>query len=201
VDRSDTGAGPQLLGAVLCGGQSRRFGSNKALAPTGTGPLGKRSIIALRDGGVDPVIAVGGEVSAQLEIPGVSDLRPGLGPLGGIATALLYAKRGHVLVLPCALVHIDGSHIQRLVDAVVQLQSEPTGDQQAVVASLRGKPQYQIGCWPAAWGRDALGAVDNNKLSLRTILTLGEWRLIDLPSDAFADADTPQQLSRLIAGD
>lgn len=189
------------MGAVLCGGQSRRFGSNKALAPAGAGLLGHRPIAALRSSGTDPVVAIGGDVGAQLGVAEVSDLRPGLGPLGGIATALLYAKVGHVLVLPCDLVMIKAGHLQLLIDATKKVQLEAEGDKTGVVGSLDSQPQHQVGCWPASWGRGALQAVDNDKLSLRTILTLGEWRTVELPSAAFADADTPEQLDRLIDSD
>ena len=94
-----------MLGAVLCGGASRRFGRPKASAPYGVdGVLGDAPIRALRRAGIDPIVAVGGDFSAELGVPTVSDRWPGEGPLGAIASVLLYATQPHVVVL--SLIHI-----------------------------------------------------------------------------------------------
>ncbi|MDA3039312.1 MAG: NTP transferase domain-containing protein, partial [Actinomycetota bacterium] len=55
-----------VAGAILVGGASRRFGSDKALAIAGDLLMGQRVVAALRDGGVDPVVAVGGTAGSRL---------------------------------------------------------------------------------------------------------------------------------------
>ncbi len=79
----------KLLGAVLAGGVSRRFGSDKALALLDGKPLIAHVIDRLR-GQVEVLIVVGrshpGAVSIA-DAPG-----PGLGPLGGLNAALAYAS-------------------------------------------------------------------------------------------------------------
>lgn len=71
----------KVLGAVLAGGQSSRFGSDKALARLGDATLLDRAVAFLA-GQCDKVIVVGAP-------HGIADWpEAGLGPLGGVAAAL-----------------------------------------------------------------------------------------------------------------
>lgn len=183
-----------IAGAVLCGGRSSRFGSDKALAEADGVPVGVRVINAMRAGGVDPVVAVGGTAGSELAIPTVDDLRPGEGPLGGLATALLYYKTGWVLVAPCDLVLLQPSHVSALIAGL-------PGDQErrAVVATVDGKPQVSLALWPAARGRDLLAVVDRGARKYRAALDETGWVGVELPAQALSDADTPEELARLLA--
>lgn len=88
---------PRILGAVLAGGASRRFGSDKALAPLGGAPM------------LDHVVKTLAPQVAELVICGRSwdnlralpDATPGrIGPLAGLEAALRYAVgRGFDAVL------------------------------------------------------------------------------------------------------
>jgi molybdopterin-guanine dinucleotide biosynthesis protein A len=78
----------RLLGAVLAGGQSRRFGSDKAQALLGGTTLLDHALAALKPQ-CDRIVIVGRENGRVAAIP--DRPRPGLGPLGGIAGALAYA--------------------------------------------------------------------------------------------------------------
>ena len=98
--------GVRLLGAVLAGGESTRFGSDKAAAHVGGEPMVRRVADALREVAADVVI-----VSSRA-VPGVSDLAvipdrvEGRGPLGGLHAALCEAgERGldGVLLVGCDL--------------------------------------------------------------------------------------------------
>ena len=84
-------SGRRLLGAVLAGGQSRRFGSDKALAVLDGATLLERAVARLVPW-CEAVVAIGRE---QAPVPVVPDWpRPGMGPLGGIAGALRHAAAG-----------------------------------------------------------------------------------------------------------
>jgi molybdopterin-guanine dinucleotide biosynthesis protein A len=78
--------GLRVLGAVLVGGASSRFGSDKAQARWGNAPLADHAAAALAPF-VAGTVRVGGA-------DGLPDLpRPGLGPLGGVAAALRHGQR------------------------------------------------------------------------------------------------------------
>jgi molybdopterin-guanine dinucleotide biosynthesis protein A len=128
-----------ILGAVLAGGRSTRFGSDKALAELGGRTLLARSVGTLSSL-CETVVVVGREAAPALTLPDWP--RAGMGPLGGIAAALHHARdQGYNEVLTCA------------VDSV------GLGDD--VVRQLGPAPAYcadqpVIGLWPV----DASAAVD-----------------------------------------
>lgn len=186
---------------MLCGGASSRFGSDKAVAPAGDQLLGGRVVAALRQGGIDPVVAIGGTAGPSIGIPAVADLRPGEGPLGGLATALLWAKTGRVLVVPCDLPLLNADHVVTLLDGVAD--EDPNGPETAttaIVATIGGEPQVSMACWPASQGRAVLGLLDRGERRFRAALDLMAWRGVELPASALTDADTPDDLNRLLEG-
>lgn len=90
-----------LLGVVLAGGRSSRFGSDKALAELDGRTLLARAVDAL-SGWCEHVIVVGRQNAPAPTLPDWP--RPGMGPLGGIAAALHYARdQGYEAVLTCGV--------------------------------------------------------------------------------------------------
>ena len=87
--KSETVQMDHVLGAVLAGGASRRMGRDKALMEHEGRTLLARAVAVLR-AVLDEVIIVGLQ-QQRSSVPGapiVEDLRPGLGPVGGIHAAL-----------------------------------------------------------------------------------------------------------------
>lgn len=128
-----------ILGAVLAGGLSSRFGSDKALAQ-----LDGHSLISLAVDGLsgwcEHVIVVGRETAPAPTLPDWP--RAGMGPLGGLAAALRHAvDEGYEAVLSCG------------VDAAVLPDGLPEllGSAPACLAQ-----QPVIGIWPAS----AAGALE-----------------------------------------
>ena len=80
-----------ILGAVLAGGKSTRFGSDKALAKLGARTLIEHAIAGLQPC-CDEVIVVGRSDAPVRTIPDWP--RPDCGPLAGVAAALREASRG-----------------------------------------------------------------------------------------------------------
>jgi len=90
---------------MLAGGKSRRFGGSKVLAPLSGAPMATWGVRALQAAGL-PVGVISDEegVEAALGLPARPDLETGLGPIGGLWTALQWAgERGDdgVLLLGC----------------------------------------------------------------------------------------------------
>jgi molybdenum cofactor guanylyltransferase len=122
-----------ILGAVLAGGRSTRFGSDKALAELGGRTLLARAVEAL-EGHCDAVVVIGRETAPAPTMPDWP--RADMGPLGGIAAALHRAcDAGYTHVLTCSVDSVGlGS------DLVAQLQPAP--------AYCESQPV--IGLWPAS---------------------------------------------------
>lgn len=127
-------AAPQILGAILAGGQARRFGSDKAHADY----HGMRLIDRVAD-------ALGSQTQALIicgrEEPGFGSIpdRPeaDLGPLGGLNAALEFAiSKGFTHVLSAG---VDVPNLP------ADLAQQLSGDGAAIVES-----QPVVGLWPVA---------------------------------------------------
>ncbi|WP_439532702.1 molybdenum cofactor guanylyltransferase [Polymorphobacter sp.] len=120
-----------ILGAILAGGQSRRFGSDKALAPLHGQPLISHAIRALH--AETPNVVVCGR--AWPGHVGLSDRIPGAGPLAGLCAALEHAHSkgySHVLIAPCDMAIFPPRLASALAPAPAVAASQPT-----------------LGLWPA----------------------------------------------------
>jgi molybdopterin-guanine dinucleotide biosynthesis protein A len=114
-----------ILGAILAGGAARRFGEDKAAAL-----IGGRAMIAhvaeRLSGQCDALVVVGRDWPGIASIP--DRPRPGLGPLGGLAGALVQAQAdGHEYVLTsgCDLPDLPGDLVARLSPAPAVVQGQP----------------------------------------------------------------------------
>jgi len=109
----------RLLGAVLAGGRSRRFGRDKAAEEIGGVAMVERAVRAL-GAATDAVAVIGGRVRPA-GAARVDDLRPGAGPLAGIEAALAAARDRDldgVLVLACDIPLVRARTLVALREAV-----------------------------------------------------------------------------------
>ncbi len=129
------------IGAVLCGGASRRMGVDKAAFEVDGVPMARGVADVLAAAGCVPVIAVGGDVAAlgRLGLDVVDDQFPGEGPLGGIVTAL--SVGAPAAVVACDLPNLRPATMTALIAAL--------GDHDAAVAfSDRAEPLCAV--WAAS---------------------------------------------------
>lgn len=115
----------KLLGALIAGGQSRRFGSDKALALIDGKPLIAHVIEALEPQ-VDQMVICGREWPG---LPGIAD-RPAAdqGPLGGICAALHYARENGfdaVLTAGCDTLPVPGGLADLFGDRPGVIKDQP----------------------------------------------------------------------------
>lgn len=169
-----------ILGAVLAGGQSSRFGSDKALALLGGETLLARAVAALAQW-CDKVVVIG---RTEAPVPCLADRpAPGMGPLGGIAAALHHARtNGFDAVLTCA---VDSQDLPpdlpaRLTPAPAYLAAQPV-----------------IGLWQAS----ASAAIDAilvapGKHSVRAFAEAVGARAVELAAP-LANINTPQDLKEV----
>ncbi|MEP9402156.1 molybdenum cofactor guanylyltransferase [Sphingomonas silueang] len=171
------------LGAILAGGRSSRFGSDKALALLHGRALIDRVADALRPQ-VDALVVVGRDHPG---LTGTPD-RPAadLGPLGGIAGALAHAAAhgfSHVLSVPC--------DAPDLPDDLPALLGEPP-------ACLADLPV--VGLWPSAAlaELDALLAGPGSR-SVRAFADRIGARAV--PGGGIANVNTADDLARIAAAE
>jgi molybdopterin-guanine dinucleotide biosynthesis protein A len=122
----------KILGAILAGGASTRFGSDKALALFAGKPLLQHAIDALAPQ-VDTLVIVGRDWPGETRIDDLPAV--GMGPIGGLCGALVHGFRlgfDAVLVTPCDTLGLPA-------DLATRLSPGP-----AVALGQRS-----IGLWPA----------------------------------------------------
>ena len=114
-----------ILGVVLAGGNSTRFGSDKALAELGGHTLLNRAFDTLT--GFCELVVIAGRAQG----PGhcIPDWpRPQMGPLAGIAAALRLARdEGYDSVLSCGVdsVNLPDNLLELLSPAPAYVESQP----------------------------------------------------------------------------
>ena len=169
-----------VLGAVIAGGRSTRFGSDKALAALRGRPLIDH-VADLLAAQTAQVIVCGREHG---DLPAVADTpAPHLGPLGGVAAALLEAQaRGYsaVLTVPCDAVDLPDDLVGRLFPYPAYVASMPV-----------------IGLWPAWAAADALAILNGEgKHSMKAFAARIAARAVQLPRDP-VNINTAADLERV----
>lgn len=129
----------KVLGAVIAGGRSSRFGSDKALALIDGRPMIEHVMAALRPW-VDELAICGRTYGDEQFLPDYPE--QGLGPLAGVNAALRHAAANGfeaVITVPC-----DTPRISPEIFAALRRQTGP--------ACLSGCPV--IGVWPVVLADD-----------------------------------------------
>ncbi|MCU0466570.1 MAG: molybdenum cofactor guanylyltransferase [Anaerolineae bacterium] len=122
--------------AILAGGQSLRMGTDKALVNLAGRPLLQHVIDRVGTLGVSIRLISHHTDHAVFGLPMVADMRPGVGPLGGVFTALTTAGAGWVLVVACDMPTLNADLLAHLL-AVAQ----DSLDHAAVVPRWGGRAQ------------------------------------------------------------
>ena len=182
-----TSSGRRVFGVVLAGGESRRFGRPKALAEVGGSLLARRCVDTLISAGLSVGIVADPRIGATLGVRSRPDLEAGLGPLGGLWTALEWAReRGDtgVFLLGCDMPLITPDLIRLVVErsagAAVTAPVGPTGPQPLCAL-------YRLACLPEVEKRARspdrslhrlLDAVGATLVSSETIATIADPEVV-----------------------
>jgi molybdopterin-guanine dinucleotide biosynthesis protein A len=191
-----------MLGVVLAGGLSTRYGSPKALATVGGRRIVDRAAAAVLEA-AECVVAIANdpEIARAVGIPARPDVHAGLGALGGIHSALIWAAeegRAGALVVACDMPFVSVPLLRRM------LTLAPAAD---VVAPESGGRRgieplcacYATSCLPAIDAAIARGdtrvisfhdGVRVERIALEEVRTFGE------PATLFLNVNTPEDRER-----
>jgi molybdopterin-guanine dinucleotide biosynthesis protein A len=170
-----------VTGVILAGGQSRRLGRDKAGLLLGGKPLGLWVAEALAPL-VDECLVVTNQplLHFDLGLPLASDLIPGLGALGGIATGLFFATTPLVLAAPCDTPFVQTALLREMI-----LRAQARKVEAVVCESERGLEPL-----PAVFHRRLLPRVEG-------LLTAGERRVRRILEESRTVRLSPADLQRL----
>jgi molybdopterin-guanine dinucleotide biosynthesis protein A len=192
---------PALLVAVLNGGASRRFGSDKAAAL-----IGRTTALAHVLSAAAPltphVIVIGREAPVSPGVPVFPDSAPGAGPLPALLAAFTVAESvdaRRLLALPCDLPRVTSAHLAVL--------AAPLGaGHQARIPRLGGVDTPLPALYAAeaaeafrACLSDGLRALIPALARLDTLpLTSEDLSAAGLDPRGLDDFDTPEELAELV---
>lgn len=195
-----------ILGAyILAGGQSSRFGSDKARALVFGDPLLLRLIEKLKSVTRLDIRLVVNEPQryADFAVAALVDIHPNLGPMGGLYSAIQsivqHNESGWILLLPCDLLDYDAAWHQAFLD---QLRIAPTNARAVAFRDAEWLP------FPALYHTSLLPCLQNaiqaRQLSPRQLLTsLGdnvlEISVRDLPP--VRSINTREELEQYLKGE
>ena len=181
--------------AVLAGGQSRRMGRDKALLQLGDQTLIERVIAAARPLAY-PCLIVGDPAAyAHLGLPVLPDRHPGLGPLGGLHTALGQTA-APVLLLACDLPFLTPDFLRHLASR--------RGPHQAVVPYTAAGLQPLCALYEPSCLATVETAIQADQLGMRSLLhnlsldlvREKDWRPHDERGLLFANLNAPEEYER-----
>ncbi len=181
----------RLLGAVLAGGRSRRYGRPKHAEAVGGVPMVERAI-GLLEGVTERVVVVSSRpVDGVHEARVIPDRIVEKGPLGGLHAALHHAAEDEldgVFLLACDL---------PLVDAEVVRSLSAVSDA-AAVAPARGEGRIEPLC--AVYSLAVLRVVERrmrtDDLSLHALFREVDGLVVEFGPGAFLNVNTPADRDR-----
>jgi molybdenum cofactor guanylyltransferase len=154
---------PEVQAAILAGGQSRRMGKPKLFLEFRSNTFIAHLLAQLQQQ-VNDVMIAGAPDPRQLADLGVAvlpDTAPDHGPLGGIATALVQARRQWVLFAPCDNPLLPANYAARLLHTARE-QGAPlvyvrkAGREQPLYALVRRDLLGSLNTYLASGGRKVL---------------------------------------------
>lgn len=194
-----------LVGAILLGGQSTRMGEPKALIDADGQALAHRVAAALVAGGCthleligdDATIARGLDLSDLVSGWGSrSDLWSGIGPLGGLATAVSATAADDdvvIVVAACDQPDLGDDLVRRLVDA---LDAAPAEVAAAAVVTPDGRRQPFPSAWRAGAGPALTALIAQGARRAGAAFDAVGVVDVEAAAEVVRDLDTPGDLAR-----
>jgi molybdopterin-guanine dinucleotide biosynthesis protein A len=186
-----------VVGVILAGGASRRFGSDKALARVGGTTMVGRIRTTLSAVCSDVVVSVDARKPYlnALQVEQIVDDATGLGPMGALAT-MLRRLRSALLITPCDMPLLEPAVLEHLV------KSRGSADAVALLEHGRAQPfpgVYMPSC--LAHVEECIAMHDLAMASLLRRVTLRliderEWRALDPEGRTLVNVNYASQLAK-----
>jgi molybdopterin-guanine dinucleotide biosynthesis protein A len=192
---------PGVTGAILAGGSSRRLGQDKVTLKLGDKPLALWVAEALAPAVADLWLVTNHpQAHVSLGLPLVTDLVPFQGPVGGLATALFYARTPWVLLASADAPFLTPNLALALAGAAGKI-SRPA----LVCRSERGLEPF-----PGLYAVRLMSRVQEFLQEDRSFIAFLErlrpqvwrsetWKTFDAEGASFLNLNQPEDLARLEA--
>jgi len=189
---------PELYGLVLAGGRSRRMRRDKAGLPYAGTPQLERAMQLL-----EPLISrcFVSVRADQLSDPQraahdtIADVKPDLGPIGGIQAALQAFPDRAWLILACDLPFLDAATLQRLI-----ARRAPARLATAYRSSFDGLPEALCAIFEPRSRQSVEAWIEQGQRCPRALLAQSDVELLDAPeARALDNVNTAEQYAAAAA--
>ena len=172
---------------ILAGGRSSRFGSDKARAEIGGQPLITRVAHGLAPvASSTTVVAEVKDKYLDLGLRTIADAEPGLGPIGGLVTALEDVAGDQLLLVACDMAHVDADWVARL--------TAPDGPAVAFRDHTGWQPLFAV--YRQSVAGEASDLIAAGEQSMQVLLNR-VGKAVELPSNWAGSINTPQELDSI----
>ena len=191
----------QVAGFILAGGASSRMGRDKALLEVGGLPMLARTARLLEPLVVSVTVIGPPESYAPLGLRVVPDDQPGLGPLGGLATALRISESEWNLVVGCDLPYLLSGWLDCLLARAVASPGDAVVPESArglepLCAVYRARCARTISAAISRGERKVTDAI--SALRIEKVLP-AEWGRFSPTGRLFTNMNTPEDYAEACA--
>ncbi|HPI72573.1 MAG TPA: molybdenum cofactor guanylyltransferase [bacterium] len=179
----------EITGIILAGGKSLRMGQDKALLTVGGQTvIGRIAVLMTSLFAHNLIITNDAKAYGFLPLTVVTDIHPGLGPLGGIHTGLSRSSTLRNLIISCDLPFMN----REVIECIIKAPSPSP----IVLARACGRLQF----FPGLYSKSLLpiienslvttapvSAVSNRSLSLYTLVEKAQAVIVDVEKMPFYD--------------
>lgn len=184
---------------ILAGGKSSRMGEDKGLIRLNDKTMVEQVIDCLREAtGVDPVIISNNQQYERFGLEVLPDLIPEKGPMGGIYTALSYARYQNCLFAPCDTPNLD--------PRVFSILLEKSGDSAVTIPWFKGRFHPLTGVYNKKITEDLIRHLNTDRLQIIEFVKFCGVKILDLGGvpgidpGCFENINSKDELERLRYG-
>ena len=185
---------------LVAGGLSTRMGRDKAALPAGDATF--LETIARAVAPLAVATTVVGRSGSCFGYRAIADLRPGLGPLGGIETALAHAQTASVFLLACDLPRVSTALLALVAD-----RADASPETIVVPADVSGRIAPLAGVYPTSARREVARLLDAGERRPRAlferiatvVVPFEEYRHLPDAESLLANVNTPDEYARHLA--
>jgi len=188
-----------VTGILLAGGKSSRMGKDKALIKFGNETFMSNSLKKLNKLFNEVIIVADDESKYDIEnIKIIKDIYPGMGPMGGIHTALKSAKNDWIFVIPCDMPMWEPFLVEEILkyregyDIVVPVIK----DHMEPLFAL-----YKKTCLPEieeCLNNNIIKVIELYPLVRTRLLDLEKAHMVDQCTRSFFNINTPEDLHNMV---
>lgn len=165
----------KITGYILAGGKSSRMGSDKGLIPFHGDPLVLSIITQVQDAVNKTVIVSNNPEYQKFGLEVIADLIQGIGPAGGIYSALQHTKSNQLFIASCDMPFVTAGAIRYMIQQVAHSQ--------ITLPLYKGKIQPLFGVYSkdcqAGWKQ----LIDRGIIKLQEMVKHFELQKIDTEND------------------